>query len=239
MANGEQSPETESFRTLRTALSMLAKKEERKTFLFTSALPEEGKTFCSLNYALSLAHQGLRTLAIDCDLRRPMVEQTITRSNQRAFGVTDYLSGRKNFEAIVRTTEFPNFSFISAGSDAPNPAELLAQTGIDGFIEEALRHFDRVVVDSAPIHAVSDTLLMLNPIQSLVLVVPARKTPKHAVLRAVQLLQQAEAPLCGVVLNLLRRGRGSGYSYGSYYEYAYRGKYASKPAAAVATTANR
>jgi len=62
---------------------------------------------------------------------------------------------------------------------------------------------------------------------------------KHAVLRAVQLLQQAEAPLCGVVLNLLRRGRGSGYSYGSYYEYAYRGKYASKPAAAVATTANR
>jgi capsular exopolysaccharide synthesis family protein len=226
MAGAEQSAETESFRTLRTALSMLSKKdEERKTFLFTSALPEEGKTFCSLNYALSLANQGLRTLAIDCDLRRPMVEQTITRNNQRACGVTDYLAGRKDFLSLVRSTEFANFSFIPAGGDAPNPAELLAQNGIDGLIEEALRHFDRVVVDSAPIHAVSDTMLMLNQIQTLVLVVRARKTPKHAVLRAVQMLQQAEAPLAGVILNLLPRSRGSGYAYGSYYDYAYRGKY--------------
>src|SRR5204862_503528 len=83
--------EVESFRTLRTSLSMLggAKKQELKTVLFTSALPEEGKTFCSLNYALSLAQQGLRTVIIDCDLRRPMVERTLTHSNQRGSGVTD------------------------------------------------------------------------------------------------------------------------------------------------------
>jgi len=228
MAGGEQSAETESFRTLRTAISMLAKKEERRTFLFTSALPEEGKTFCSVNYALSLAQQGLRTVVVDCDLRRPAVEQTLTRNNQRALGVTDFLTGRKTFEAVVRQTEYQNFSFVSAGSDLPNPAELLAQTGINGLIEEALRHFDRVVVDSAPIHAVSDTLLMLEQIQTVVLVVRARKTPKHAVLRAVQMLRQAEAPLSGVILNLLPRNRGSGYGYGSYYEYAYRGKYTPK-----------
>jgi len=233
-----QSSEAESFRTLRTSLSMLggAKKQDFKTILFTSALPAEGKTFCSINYALSLAQQGLRTLIIDCDLRRPMVEQTLTRSNQRACGVTDYLSRRKGFDALVRPTEFENLSFLPAGSDMPNSAELLARVGIDGLLDEALQHFYRLVVDSAPIHAVSDTLLMLNQIQAVVMVIRACKTPKNAVLRAAQLLLQAEAPLSGVVLNLLPRARsGYGYSYSSYYDYAYRGKYAAKkvPAASA------
>ena len=228
MADGA-SAEAESFRTLRTALSMLggAKKQELKIVLFTSALPEEGKTFCSLNYALSLAQQGLRTLIIDCDLRRPMVEQTLTRSNQRSFGVTDYLTRKKTFDTLLRPTEFENLSFLPAGSDAANAAELLARIGIDSLVEEASQHFDRIVIDSAPIHAVSDTLLMLNQIQAVVMVVRACKTPKNAALRAAQMLQQAEAPLAGVILNLLPRSRGNGYSYGSYYEYAYRGKYTS------------
>jgi len=230
-----QCSEAESFRTLRTALSLLggAKKEDLKTILFTSALPEEGKTFCSLNYALSLAQQGLRTLIIDCDLRRPTVEQTLTRSNQRACGVTDYLTRRKTFDALHRPTEFENLSFIPAGGEMQNAAELLARIGIDGLVEEALQHFERVVVDSAPIHAVSDTLLILNQIQAVVMVVRAGKTPKNAVLRAAQLLRQAEAPLSGVVLNLMPRNRsGYGYSYYSYYDYAYRGKYTPKPQSA-------
>jgi len=233
-----QCSEAESFRTLRTALSLLggAKKQELKTVLFTSALPEEGKTFCSLNYALSLAQQGLRTLIIDCDLRRPTVEQTLTRSNQRACGVTDYLTRRKSFDAIHRATEFEDLTLIPGGSEGPKRAELLARIGIDNLVEEALQHFDRVVVDSAPIHAGSDTLLILNQVQAVVMVVRAGKTPKNAVLRAAQLLRQAEAPLSGVVLNLLARSRGGyGYSYYSYYDYAYRGKYASKAAKAAAT----
>src|SRR5205085_8375692 len=120
----------------------------------------------------------------------------------------DFLTRRKTFDALLRPTEFENLSFLPAGGDASNAAELLARVGIDSLIEEALQRFERVVVDSAPIHAVSDTLLMLNRIQGVVMVVRACKTPKNAVLRAAQMLQQAEAPVAGVILNLLPRARG-------------------------------
>ncbi len=229
-----QSTEAESFRTLRTALSMLGRKEDRKVFLFTSAVPSEGKTFCSLNYSLSLAQQGLRTLIIDCDLRRPMVEKSLLNTNKRGFGLTDFLTGQKQFDDVIHSTATENFFYMPAGTDAPNPAELLAKVGIDGVIDTALQHFDRIVVDSAPIHAVSDTLLILNRIQTLCLVVRSRKTPKNSVRRALQILQEADAPLAGVIMNLMPRGRSSGYYYyDTHYDYAYHGKYAEKKACAA------
>ena len=218
----------EAFRSLRTALSMLGREEDRRTFLFSSALPQEGKTFCSLNYAASLAQQGLRTVLIDGDLRRPAVEPALTGNSQRGVGVTDYLTGQKKFQEIVQRTSLENFSFVSAGTTAPNPAELLAQRGIDALIEEALSHYDRVLVDSAPIHAVSDTLPMVNRIQTVCLVVRAYKTPRKAVLRAIQLLQKSRAPIAGIILNRVPRKRGLEYYYDPYYDYAYHGKYAQK-----------
>ena len=198
-------------------------------------MPAEGKTLCALNYAASLAQQGLRTLIIDGDLRCPTVERSLRNGAKGSVGVTDYLVGDATFESLVQTSEQENLSFISAGTDAPNPAELLAQNGLDGLIDKALTQFDRVIVDSAPIHAVSDTLLMLNRIQSVCLVVRAHKTAKHTVLRAIQMLKQADAPIVGVVLNRLARSRSYGYYYGSYYEYSYRARYGKKeqvPAAA-------
>jgi capsular exopolysaccharide synthesis family protein len=235
VADEAKSVEAESFRTLRTALSMLGRKEDRRVYLFTSALPAEGKTFCSLNYALSLAQQGLNTLVIDCDLRRPMVEKSLLNTGKRGLGLTDYLTGQKTLSEVVHTTEHENFCYLPAGTHSPNPAELLAKTGIDGLLEAALQRFDRVVIDSAPIHAVSDTLLILNRVQTLCLVVRARRTPRNSVLRAVQILREAEAPLAGVILNLLPRSRGRGYYYyyDSYYDYAYRGNYGEKKAVAA------
>lgn len=218
--------EAEAFRTLRTALSMLGRKDERRVSLFTSAIPSEGKTFCSVNYAISLAQQGLRTLIIDCDLRRPMVENTLIANNKRGFGLTDYLTGQKDFKAVVHSTETENFFYLPAGTHSPNPAELLAQTGIDGLIDEALLHFDRIIVDSAPVHAVSDTLLVLNRIQTLCLVVKSGFTPRNSVLRAVQMIKEAGGPLAGVILNQIPRSKGGyGYYYDSYYSYGYQGKY--------------
>ena len=220
------SAESEAFRTLRTALGMLGKKEDRRVSLFTSAVPSEGKTFTSINYSLSLAQQGLRTLIIDCDLRRPMVEKTLINEREQGAGVTDYLTGKKDFQSVVHTTGEENFFYIPAGSRTPNPAELLSQRGLDGLIDEALLHFDRVIVDSAPIHAVSDTLLILNRIQTLCLVVRCRRTPRNSVQRAVQILQEANAPLAGIILNMIPRAKGGyGYYYDSYYSYSYYGDY--------------
>ena len=224
-----RSPGAESFRTLRTSLAMLGRSEQRRTFLFTSALPQEGKTFCALNCAATLAQQGLRTLLIDGDLRRPSVEVYLHGDAKRGatLGVTDILTGQKTLAEVLQTTPLEKLFLLSAGSTAPNPAELLAQGGFNGLIEQALKEFDRVVVDSAPIHAVSDTLLMLPRIQTVCLVVRATKTPRRSVLRCVHILRSAAAPISGIVLNRMPRRR-SAYYYDPFYDYRYYGKYSKK-----------
>jgi capsular exopolysaccharide synthesis family protein len=205
---------------------MLGRDENRRTFLFTSALPEEGKTFCSTNFSLCLAQQGLRTVIIDGDLRRPAVEQALTKERGKRRGVTDYLTGQARLDEVICSTGHKDFYFIPAGTMAPNPAELLAQGHFEALIDEALTKFDRVVVDSAPIHAVSDTLVMLDRIQTVCLVVRAGKTPRKAVQRSIFLLKQAEAVMGGVILNRMRKRRNVGYNY--YYDYSYKGSYSGK-----------
>jgi capsular exopolysaccharide synthesis family protein len=181
-----------------------------------------------MNDAMCLAQQGLKTLLIDGDLRRPSVERYLLGERKNLPGVTDYLTGQKRFDEIVQTHEQEEFHYIVAGSLAPNPAELLAQSGIETLIDEALLQYDRIVVDCAPIHAVSDTLMMLGRIQTVCLVVRAGKTPRRAVARAVELLYKAEAPVAGILLNRLRARGLTRYYYDSYYTYSYHGGYASK-----------
>ena len=186
----------EAFRTLRTSLSMLGKAEERRVFLFTSAMPSEGKTFCSLNYSASLAQLGLKTLLIDADMRRPSIEATLMGRDTKQPGLTDYLTGQKKFEEVAQPTKVENLLFVSGGAVAASPAELLAKDGLERIIKEALLHYDRVVLDSAPINAVSDTLLMLRSVQTVCLVVRAASTSARYVLRCVRLPPgRAGAPL--------------------------------------------
>ena len=215
------SPGLEAFRTLRTSISMLGPEEGRRSFMFTSSFPKEGKTFCSLNCAASFAQQGLRTLLIDMDLRRPSVRQYMAvEDDAELSGVTDYLLGQKTLDEIILPDKtVPNLFWIPGGKTAPNPSELLAQGKFSALYSEALQRFDRIVVDSAPVHAVSDTLLFASKIQTTLLVVHGSKTPRKPVVRCVQLLRNAGANLGGIVLNQLphRRGKGYYYYYDSYY----------------------
>ena len=213
----------EAFRTLRAALGMLGRAEDRRTFLFTSATPQEGKTFTSANFAASLAQQGLKTLLIDADLRRPSVQAVLTgNDDEDLLGVTDYLTGQKKLDEILQPLpSHQNMKWIAAGTTAPNPAELLAHDGLKALLDEALKSFDRIVVDTAPVTAVSDTLTIAKNVQTTVLVVRSHRTPRKPILRTVQLLRQAGANLCGLVLNLEPQHWGPGYYYSdSYYYYS-------------------
>ena len=232
-------PIAESFRNLRAALSLLGPEADRKVFLFTSALPNEGKSFTSVNFALALAHQGQRVLLIDGDLRRPSVHKVFrtAEENQELPGVVDYLVhsvalndavelvATVDSEASIRRSSQPTKPkvgqlFILAGGErAPNPAELLSGESFQRLIREASQAFDRVIIDSAPILAVSDTLLMAPHVQTISLVVRANKTPRNAINRALTLLDTAGNRPAGIVLNRLPRRRGSGY----YYYYASHG----------------
>jgi capsular exopolysaccharide synthesis family protein len=213
---------------------MLGKAEDRRSFMITSALPSEGKTFTTLNFAASLAQQGLRTLIIDGDLRKPSVETWLKsgkNGERHSVGVTDYLTGQKKLQEVICSSVMDKLYYIPAGTTAPNPAELIAQGGFSDLLREALLEFDRVVVDSAPIHAVSDTLLLVRNVNTVCLVVRASKTPRRAVIRSIKQLLNAEAALSGIVLNCLPKRRRLGYGYyyyNPYYDYAYYGKYSSR-----------
>jgi capsular exopolysaccharide synthesis family protein len=224
-SEGPNSPGAEAFRTLRTSLSMLGKVEDRRSFIFTSATPQEGKSFVSINYAAALAQQGLKTLLIDADLRRPSVELYLTGLDDHHAGLTEYLTGQAKFDEVVRPLDgHPHFFWLPAGRIAPNPAELLAQDSLQGVLAEALKHYDRVVVDSAPVTAVSDTLTIARSCQTTVLVIRSHRTPRKPVLRTVQLLRKSGANVCGVVLNLQPRHWGTaGYNY-YYTSYSYYGQ---------------
>jgi capsular exopolysaccharide synthesis family protein len=202
----------ESFRTLRTSLSLLGRESERKVFLFTSALPGEGKSFCSTNYAISLAHQGLRTLLIDADLRLPTLGRTFFK-NAFHQGVSEVLTGNCSLAEECQTSGVDGLHIMTAGHRAPNPAELLAGASFGDLVRDARLKYDRVVIDSAPVNAVSDSLLLLKHVQTVCLVIHAGKTARKAVLRAVQRLTESGSRPVGFVLNRLPPHSGANYYY--------------------------
>jgi len=205
------SHEAEAFRSLRTALSFLGHQKDSKAVLFTSANPGEGKTYCSLNCGAALAQMGLRTLLIDADLRRPSLTRALL-ADSKTPGLSACLTGNATLMDCCRPTATENLFILGAGERVSNPAELLAAGDLASLLKEAMLYFDRVVLDSAPINAVSDTQLIAKEIESVCLVVRARKTPRRAVIRACNLLARATHRPDAVVLNrMVRRSRDDYY----------------------------
>jgi polysaccharide biosynthesis transport protein len=218
--------EAEAFRSLRTAISFLAPDKERRTILFTSANPAEGKSYCSLNYAVALAQTGRRTLLIDADLRRPNLSRVVL-GNAKAPGLTECLMGRANIADCSKPTQIENLFILPAGERASKPAELLASCDFSGLLKEAMIHFDRVVLDSAPVNAVSDTQLIAKDVQSVCFVVRAIKTPGRAIIRACSLLAHAGSRPDGMVFNRMPRRSRDRYYFSEYAgEYANAGAHA-------------
>ncbi len=202
----------ESFRTLRTSLALLGEPGQRRTFLFTSAVQGEGKSFTASNFAVALAQQGLRTLIIDADLRLPTLAKIFFDPTPHP-GVADVLEGRLAVAKAWRESDTANLAVMTAGNRPHHSAELLAGPAFDRMLREALTSFDAVVIDTAPVNAVSDTLLLVKLVQTVCLVVHSATTPRNAVARACNKLREAGAPLAGIVLNYLPPAGGSGYHY--------------------------
>ena len=245
IAEKPEGPAAEAFRNLRAGLSLLGPESERKISLFTSAVPTEGKSFTSTNYAVALAQQGYRVLLIDGDLRRPSLHKIFaltgkwkTNSNYaQPPGFVDCLIGNAKLESAARpisaeeidvvgeaipmrgklqTATGGQLFVLAGGHRAPNPAEILSGPSFARLMTEAAKVFDRVVLDSAPVLAVSDTLLMAPHVQTICMIIRARKTPRAAVQRALGLIAGTGTRPAGLVLNRLPQSRGYGY----YYYYA-------------------
>lgn len=210
----------EAYRTLRVSISMLGPEIHRRVLLFVSAVPGEGKTYTSLNTAAALAFQGQKTIIVDADLRRPNLHKALLEPKACPPGLTDYFSGNSTLEQIILPTSVENLNFIPAGTRSPNPAELLASANINALFEELLKTHDRIIIDSAPINAVSDSLVLAPYAQKTILVIHSGKTPRKAILRALHLLRKSGAHVAGFALNRLPTGRLA-----PYYYYYYGDKY--------------
>jgi capsular exopolysaccharide synthesis family protein len=226
VANEERSGiVAESFRSLRASLTLHRLNENARTFLFSSSMPSEGKTFCSSNYAVTLAQQGFNTLFMDADLRKPGGSIVFFGENRKP-GLSEVLMKTASMTSAIMPTHIDNLSVLTAGGRAPNPSELLTFENIQRVLSEALSKYDRVVVDSAPLLAVSDTLLIAPHIDLCTLVVRAFSTPRKMVLRALKSLEETKTEPAGLILNFLPSGRGGYYAY--YYSGKYYGSYGAK-----------
>jgi len=206
-----QSALAESFRTLRTSLRITGKDAGSHAVLFASAIPAEGKSFCAINCAVAFAQQGLRTLLIDADLRLPTVERILLKTQDEP-GLSDLLLGHTHLGKAIHLTGIKNLSVMPAGKRVPNLAELFGRSELPAFLQGVAVGFDRVVIDSAPVLAVSDTLLLAPHAGTVCLVVRARTTPGPAAVRAVEKLRESGAKIAGFVLNALPI-RNGGYYY--------------------------
>jgi capsular exopolysaccharide synthesis family protein len=213
----------EAFRTMRATLAMISGRDKHRVFLITSAIPGEGKTFTSSNFAATLAQQGFRTLLIDSDLRKPSVSKLFFNENLKP-GLSEVLMGSAAVDQAIVPTQIEHLSVLPAGGIAPNPSELLAQPAFGELVNKLRGEYDRIVIDSSPVLAVRDPLLLAKSVDASCLIVRAGHSPAKATIQAVRLLAEAETPASGVVLNSVRQGSGA------YYAYAYRtyGTYGAK-----------
>lgn len=207
----------EAVRTVRAGLVYLGDQEERKSFVVTSSVPGEGKSWLAANLAVAFAQQGDRTLLVDADLRRGT--QSLPFGLERDLpGLTDILATRLPVEKACHATIIENLFIIPGGSRSPNPAELLSSKNLGPFIANLHQDFDRIIVDTAPIIPVSDTLPIAKLCQTVLMVFRIGKTPRAALRRSLKVLRANRTEPVGVIANRLPRTRGA-RSQAYYYSY--------------------
>ncbi|MFT5467913.1 MAG: capsular exopolysaccharide synthesis family protein [Verrucomicrobiales bacterium] len=202
----------ESFRTLRAKLTLHSRKNDVKSILVTSAVPNEGKSFVAANLAVACAAQaGARTLLIDADLRCPTVDNLLDVKPGEGFA-----KALTNGESPVPTPSgIPNLDILTAGRDTPNPAEMLSSEAVQQLLKKLTEEYDTVIVDTPPINTVADALLLVPAIDSVLLVARADQTPRNAVIHARKSLEAAGALVAGFVLTGIKRR--SGFASNRYY----------------------
>lgn len=191
----------EAFRRLRAVLAPPPGSDNARTVLFASAKGGEGKSFCALNYATSLAMQGHRTLLLDADLRRPGLSRQHLVGAAENTGLGGYLAGKIDPAEACFTTSLPNLYMMSSGPMRPDAAELLAGTRFPSLLEDAYRWFDRVVIDAPAVLSVSDALAFTRYADRTCLVVRDQGCDRRELKRTADLIRSAGGTLVGFIWN--------------------------------------
>ncbi len=207
---------SEAARTIRTNLMFMNPDRPYKKLLISSAAPSEGKTTVACSLAIALAQGGQRVCIVDCDLRRPRLHRIFDRAGDA--GLTNVLLGEATIDEVAKQTVVENLHSIPAGPLPPNPADVLQSDRFRRFLEDLASRFDRVIIDSPPLVAVTDSAIISNLVDGTIFVVRAFETSKHLGIQGLRALRDVEAPLIGCVLNAVNLDHHE-YSYYHYYYY--------------------
>ncbi len=211
----------EQYRGLRSRIERANLDGRIQTLVITSAFKGEGKSVTAANLAAVLAQDATKAvLLVDADLRRPRIHRLLGLPGTPGLG--DLLHGRAALEEVVRTTPFYGLSVITAGAVEGHPAELLASPEFEDFIARVRTQYDYIILDTPPLHPISDVNFVADAVDGILLVVRAHKTHRGLVKQAVDAVPREK--LLGTVLNRvesLRSGYGYGYGGAGYYYYKY------------------
>jgi succinoglycan biosynthesis transport protein ExoP len=213
---------SEAFRALRTSLLLSQADHPPQVILVTSALPREGKTTAAVNLAVTLAQLGDRTLLMDSDLRKPGIRRALNLTMGKDVGLSSYLAGVSSLDEVTMPhPTINNLAAITTGPVPPSPADLLSSHKMREAIAELRRRFKFIVIDSPPIMAATDAVILSALTDGVLLVVRSGTTPKEAFTRTRDLLAAVKCRLLGVVLNAVDSNAPDYYYSYRYYPYAY------------------
>lgn len=208
----------ESLRSMRTAIHFALNNARNNIIMISGPAPELGKSFVSTNLAVILAQSNKRVLLIDADLRRGYLHKYFHQDNQA--GLTEYLNGQQPLDKIVKSTEVENLSVITRGKSPANPSELLSTERFKGLLEQLSTQFDHIIVDTPPILAVTDGIIISQNAGVNLVIARYGKTQIKELELVVNRFEQASVKVTGIILNDIQRTAGSSYGYN--YAYAYK-----------------
>ncbi|MEA2747476.1 MAG: polysaccharide biosynthesis transport protein [Myxococcales bacterium] len=210
----------EAARALRTNLMFMNPDEPYRRLLVTSAAPSEGKTTVAVSIAISLAQGGQKVCIIDCDLRRPRLHRIFDRAGD--VGLMNVILGDATVEEVAKETIVPNLYCIPCGPIPPNSADVVSSEKFRRTLDDISARFDRLVLDSPPVIAVTDSAIASTLVDGVVFVVRAFKTSVNLCRSGLRTLQDVDAPIAGAVLNAVNLNRHE-YNYYHYYYYKREG----------------
>jgi len=202
---------SEQYRSIRTNIQFSAIDENIKSIVITSPNPSAGKSLTAANLAVVYAQQGMKTLLIDADLRKPTVHYTFRLENLR--GLSSVLIGESTFEDAVEDSMVDHLQVLSCGPIPPNPAELLGSRRMKDLIEYTESFYDIVMIDAPPVLAVTDAKVISQIADGTLLVIRSGSTEKEEAQKAYETMNDGKARVLGTVLNDVDKSEGTYYYY--------------------------
>lgn len=222
VVNNQDRQVAEAFLALHSALRLKDESKNAKVFLTTSTIPGEGKSFTTTNLALTFAAHGEKTCIVDADLRKPNIHKSFKLENIK--GVIDIVGGGAQVDDVVVKDVMPNLDIITTGGRAKNPSHVLNSRNFELMISELRQRYDRVFVDTPPLAAVSDAMIILPLVDGTLFNIFFNKVRRKAAQFSSRKLLESNIPVFGAVLNGLNLAV-SGYYYAQYYDKSYKDYY--------------